>query len=51
VWEAISLIFFAPIFGIMMDIDMLFVTLAFSVGFLVHTWKPLTWSTKFSQPS
>lgn len=41
VWAVIALILFVPIFGIMMDLDMLFVTLAFSVGFLIHTWKPI----------
>ncbi|MGL1959451.1 MAG: hypothetical protein OCD00_19400 [Colwellia sp.] len=41
IWAIIALVLFAPIFGIMMDLDMLLVTLAFSVGFLIHTWKPL----------
>jgi len=41
VWAVIAVVLFAPIFGIMMDLDMLPVTGAFIVGFLIHTWKPI----------
>jgi hypothetical protein len=41
VWAVIALILFAPIFGIMMDLDLLLVTGAFILGFLIHTWKPI----------
>lgn len=40
-WTILAICFFSPVVVIISDMNLLPVTLAFTGGFLVHTWKPL----------